>query len=318
MRLKLSLLALIVLILGAWLAWPPLSQAQTGTATLSVDSVSALIGTLDVTVPVRLASTGAQVAGLNFDLSFDATALTLRDVTLGPAGSAAGKSVAFSQPAAGVVRIIVFGINQTAIGDGEVVTVHFDVSASAAPGVTALTLSNAVATDPSGGSIPLTLVDGTFTVLQNQPPSVNAGADQTITLPAAASLDGTVSDDGLPAPPNLTVTWSVVSGPGPVTFADPNAVDTTATFTTDGTYVLRLTASDGDLTTSDDVVITVLPMPGDLNGDLTVNVLDVQLCVNVFLGTETTPKIVALADVNGDTVVNVLDVQIIVNLVLGV
>jgi hypothetical protein len=42
-------------------------------------------------------------------------------------------------------------------------------------------------------------------------------------------------------------------------------------------------------------------------------VLDVQLIVNVFLGTQTDPEIVARADVNGDGAVNVLDVQAIVN-----
>jgi subtilisin family serine protease len=51
----------------------------------------------------------------------------------------------------------------------------------------------------------------------------------------------------------------------------------------------------------------------DLNLDGRVNVLDVQLCVNVFLGIQTDPTIVARADVNGDGAVNVLDVQRIVN-----
>lgn len=93
----------------------------------------------------------------------------------------------------------------------------------------------------------------------NQAPTVNAGADQTITLPGSAALDGTVSDDGLPPPPALTTTWSQVSGPGTVTFATANAVDTTATFSMDGVYILRLTASDGALSSSDEVVITVNP-----------------------------------------------------------
>jgi hypothetical protein len=44
-----------------------------------------------------------------------------------------------------------------------------------------------------------------------------------------------------------------------------------------------------------------------------VNVLDVQLIVNVFLGSQTDPEIFARADVNEDGVVNVLDVQAIVN-----
>ena len=74
----------------------------------------------------------------------------------------------------------------------------------------------------------------------SDPPTVDAGPDQTITLPSAVSLDGTVSDDGLPNPPAaVTTTWSKVSGPGTVTFANANAVDTTATFSAAGTYILR-------------------------------------------------------------------------------
>jgi hypothetical protein len=48
-----------------------------------------------------------------------------------------------------------------------------------------------------------------------------------------------------------------------------------------------------------------------------VNVLDVQLCVNVFLGVETDPDIVDRADVNRDGRVDVLDVQAIANVVLS-
>jgi hypothetical protein len=87
---------------------------------------------------------------------------------------------------------------------------------------------------------------------------VNAGLDQTLTLPASASLDGTVTDDALPNPPGVvTTTWSMVSGPGAVTFGDASAVDTTASFPADGIYVLRLTADDSSLGASDDVTLTV-------------------------------------------------------------
>ena len=92
----------------------------------------------------------------------------------------------------------------------------------------------------------------------NKAPTVNAGPDQTITLPATASLSGTASDDGLPNPPaTLTTTWSKVSGPGTVTFANASARATTATFSTSGSYVLRLTASDSALSATDDIAITV-------------------------------------------------------------
>lgn len=92
----------------------------------------------------------------------------------------------------------------------------------------------------------------------NQPPVVEAGADQTITLSTEATLAGTVSDDALPNPPQqVTVTWSKVSGPGDVIFSNANAANTTVRFTSVGSYVLRLTASDSDLTSSDEVTITV-------------------------------------------------------------
>jgi hypothetical protein len=100
----------------------------------------------------------------------------------------------------------------------------------------------------------------------NHPPAVNAGGDQSILLPAAASLSGSARDDGLPNPANLTTTWSKISGRedsdgGTVTFANPNSPVTTATFGADGIYVLRLTVSDGAVTVSDDVTITVNPAP---------------------------------------------------------
>jgi hypothetical protein len=96
----------------------------------------------------------------------------------------------------------------------------------------------------------------------NNPPLVGAGVDQTITLPATASLSGTASDDGLPNPPaTLTNTWSKVSGPGTVTFGNVNALSTSATFSVAGVYVLRLTASDSALQATDDVTVTVNAAP---------------------------------------------------------
>src|SRR5262249_13705522 len=50
----------------------------------------------------------------------------------------------------------------------------------------------------------------------------------------------------------------VVSGPAGVTFANPNAASTTATFAAAGVYLLRLSASDSQLSTASDVTIKVL------------------------------------------------------------
>jgi CubicO group peptidase (beta-lactamase class C family) len=90
----------------------------------------------------------------------------------------------------------------------------------------------------------------------NQTPVVDAGFDQTITLPDnTANLSGTAIDDGLPG--SMSTTWSVLSGPGNVIFSNAGALGTMATFSALGTYVLQLTADDSELAVSDDVTITV-------------------------------------------------------------
>ena len=106
---------------------------------------------------------------------------------------------------------------------------------------------------PGGGTS--NVLELTVAPPTNQPPIVSAGSNQTITLPASASLNGTVTDDGLPTGSTLIRTWSKVSGPGTVTFGNVNAQSTTANFSTTGSYVLRLTATDGALTTHADVTI---------------------------------------------------------------
>ncbi len=69
----------------------------------------------------------------------------------------------------------------------------------------------------------------------NQPPLVNAGTDQSVTLPSTATLAGTSSDDGLPNPPGaVTYSWVKVSGPGTVAFSNASALATVATFSDPG------------------------------------------------------------------------------------
>ena len=102
----------------------------------------------------------------------------------------------------------------------------------------------------------------------DNPPTVNAGVDQTITLPDAATLDGTVTDDG-PSP--LSTLWTQTSGPGTTTFGDASQVDTTASFSVDGIYVLRLTATDGTGSVFDEVTVTVNPV-----SEITIHIGDLD------------------------------------------
>ena len=98
-----------------------------------------------------------------------------------------------------------------------------------------------------------------FGAVENQAPFVHAGENQSVGAGRALLLDGTVLDDGLPNPPGAVSTlWTVVSGAGTVTFADPTAIDTEAVFDAIGTYVLHLTADDGEFGTFDEVTVTVV------------------------------------------------------------
>jgi len=113
----------------------------------------------------------------------------------------------------------------------------------------------AEAFDGDRAGAPLLRIEYTVPVV-NQPPTVKAGADQTLSLPSSAALKAEVTDDGLPEGA-LSVLWSQVSGPGTATFAESGAAQTTASFSEMGSYVLRLTASDGVLSASDEVSVTV-------------------------------------------------------------
>jgi large repetitive protein len=93
----------------------------------------------------------------------------------------------------------------------------------------------------------------------NQPPTANAGTDQSITLPAnSITLTGTGNDpDGSIA----GYAWTKVSGPSSFTIQSPNSASTNVTGLVEGTYVFRLTVTDNGSTPAtgtDDVSVFVL------------------------------------------------------------
>ncbi|MEJ0106386.1 MAG: PKD domain-containing protein [Bacteroidota bacterium] len=97
----------------------------------------------------------------------------------------------------------------------------------------------------------------TVNAVANQLPVANAGANQTITLPAnSVTLDGSSSAD-----PDGTIsayTWSKVSGPAQGTISNTSAASTSITNLAQGIYVFKLTVKDnGNATAADSVTITV-------------------------------------------------------------
>lgn len=119
----------------------------------------------------------------------------------------------------------------------------------------------------------------------NQPPSLALGDVPNVTLPDAATLTSSATDDGLPKPYRKTpsnpdrdaqprrprgveIKWTQYRGPGKVTFdppasavvyGQPVTLTSKASFGAPGTYVLRATANDGQLYTSRDITVIVSP-----------------------------------------------------------
>lgn len=117
----------------------------------------------------------------------------------------------------------------------------------------------------------------------NKPPSITADAVESVTLPNPLVLKATATDDGLPKPyrrspsnpdrdaqpkrpRGVQIKWIQYRGPGKVRFdpdasavvhGEPVTLTSKASFSAPGTYVLRVTANDGQLFTSRDVTITV-------------------------------------------------------------
>ncbi len=124
----------------------------------------------------------------------------------------------------------------------------------------ALTISGsghrvAVARDGSSSAAPLLHVE--YTAVKNRAPSVSVLNDFTIVLPSAATLTGTVSDDGLPAGSRLTTRWMQASGPAAASLTGVSTLQASAAFPRAGTYSFMLTAGDGELSSYDSVTVTV-------------------------------------------------------------
>jgi len=128
------------------------------------------------------------------------------------------------------------------------------------------------------------------------------GPQPTSTATALPSATTTPSPSPTfsPAPPASST---------PTATATPSA-SSSPTSSPTATFTLMPTASSATATPA--------PPAGteDVNQDSRVDVLDVQLVVNVILGLEGRPAILARSDTNGDSRVDVLDIQRVINVIL--
>jgi hypothetical protein len=125
----------------------------------------------------------------------------------------------------------------------------------------------------------------------NQPPVANAGPDQNVGVNTLVTLNGGGSSDPDGGPSPLTYSWAQLSGPS-VTLGSPTSVATTFTPTLAGTYVFRLTVSDGAANDTDDVTVNVTGGGGGGQTAVFDSALQAPRCSTVGPSCDTGPSLV--------------------------
>ena len=170
-------------------------------ATVALSSATVTPGTA-ATLRVQFQTGGASISGVQFDVVYDPTSVTVSGAAAGPVATAAGKTVSQFSPAAGTLRVLIVGFGQQTIASGDVATIQASVASGSAPGSYTISLANVSATDPNGIAVPLTGSGGTLMVA----------------APTTTVLTANPTPAGLGASVLLSAAISPVSAPGSVTF----------------------------------------------------------------------------------------------------
>jgi hypothetical protein len=250
------------------------------------------------------------IAGMQFNLAFDPSLVTVDSVAEGNLLSQGGAGTYFSSGTidnvAGTVSAVAGAITtpgQTVSATGTFATIT--MTAGTEGGTSPLTLSSVVVGDINGQPVSVSVVSGQVNI--NQAPllnpiganSGNEGELLTFTI-TATDADGD------------QLTYSASNLPDGASFApDTQTFSWTPRYDQAGVYSVHFEVSDGSLTDSGDVTITIAQPSADwdVNGDGAANVLDMVLVGQRWGESGLTGWI--REDANEDGTVDVLDMIII-------
>ncbi len=177
--------------------------------TLSLPAKSAGPNTT-VVVAATLSAGMASISGLQFDLQYDNSVLSLI-ATPGAATRSSAKGMYIHDMAPNKKRFVIIGMNQTSTPDGDVIRLFVNVGASAGPGSYDLTLTNVTGTDGAGNAVEMDSSSGTIIVDGTSGVRIEASG----VLNAASLLAG-------PVAPGEIITL-IGSGIGPMTAQQPTS-----------------------------------------------------------------------------------------------
>ncbi|TEB14841.1 Chitinase A1 precursor [Pelotomaculum sp. FP] len=295
-----------------------------------------------IQIPVTLTSSG-EVAGLQFDLSYDHTQLVYQQTS---AGSLASGFTVITNPVGDNLRVIIYNGSNTPVpsGSGTVAQLQFQVAAGVQAGQTsALGLSGVILSDAQGQSIAVTVNNGQFGVPQpadTMEPTWPSGSTLTAgnITQTGLTLTWTVATDNVgvtgfkvyqegtevAAVDGNTLTYNVagLTAGAQYTFT-VQAGDAAGNWSTDGPSVTvatsnAVTITDSSVTITDDGANKDLAVTADTPADVKItvpaSVTDATVSVSALLntpvaGTVTTTALPAL-DIAANTSVSADPVQV--------
>ena len=94
---------------------------------------------------------------------------------------------------------------------------------------------------------------------QNKAPSVKLAEDTSLTGNLYTTLKATCTDDGLPYDKDMSYAWEVISAPegAETLLSSANKPTTTISGTVEGEYTVRFTVSDGELSATGELTVTL-------------------------------------------------------------
>jgi uncharacterized protein (TIGR03437 family) len=213
-----------------------------------------------VTVQVAFSRQSDSVSALQFDLQYDASAMSVV-MTVGDAARSAGKSLYYTDLAPGKRRFLFVGLNQNCIPTGSLLNLFLNLYVSSDGGVFPLAFSNAVGSDAEGQPLPVTTTDGMITVegpsgSPLQPQGVLNGGS-LVAGPLAPGEIITLIGDGIgpvaAAQPGSSPTSSVLGGtsvlfdgtPAPLLYAGRNQINAIVPYRLAGQAVTQMQVSSG-------------------------------------------------------------------------
>ena len=252
---------------------------------------------------------GTEIAGMQFDLAFDAALITADSVQEGDLLSQGGASTYFAPGiiGAGVVSGVVGAITTpgaTVSGAGTFATISFTTGSQG--GTCLLSLSGVIVGDVNGQSVPVTIINGQVAI--NQSPVLNSIGDKAVDEGELIEFTVSASD---PDGDNLTYSASNLP-PGASFDSQTRTFYWTPNFAQAGIYPdVVFQVSDGPL--DDAEIITIIVnhpyYDWDTNSDGVTNVLD-MIRIGQHWG-EVGQIGWIQEDANEDGTINVLDMIVI-------